>query len=295
MSIQRRFQFDGFAGAGVAETQPPGVEKLALEAEDILFAAIDRIADHGALEPGQVDPNLVGSPGFQANFKQTVLLKIFNHPVMGAGRFAVGAGGDLLAEAGVAAQGNFDNAFGGFGPAKHQGQVGFFDGSGFELLLQATQRLRSAGHHNQARRIAVEPVDNAGAVGGISVAQAKRGQIGVAGQQGVDQRAALVAVGRVDNHTRRLVDDHQIVIFINHRQGCGFRLRRIGFGSGQMNGDNIARLHGAAGPNRLSGHQNLALTDQLLKLRAGKLRQRLRQPLVQPGSGLVNLELQRVR
>ncbi|NJN93555.1 MAG: hypothetical protein HC875_05385 [Anaerolineales bacterium] len=54
-------------GAGVAEAQPLGVEKLALEAEDVLFAAIDRIADDGAFEPGQVDPNLVGPAGFRAS------------------------------------------------------------------------------------------------------------------------------------------------------------------------------------------------------------------------------------
>ncbi len=72
MRIERRFQLDGFTRAGVLEGEPPGVEKLPLQAEDVLFAAVNRIADYRAFEPGQVNPDLVGPARFQADFQQAV-------------------------------------------------------------------------------------------------------------------------------------------------------------------------------------------------------------------------------
>ena len=101
MGIERRFQLDRFAGAGMLEGQPPGVEKLPLQAEDVLFAAVNRIADYRAFEPGQVNPDLVGPARFQADFQQAVSAKILDDPVMGPGRFAVSPRGDFLAKVGV--------------------------------------------------------------------------------------------------------------------------------------------------------------------------------------------------
>ena len=36
---------------------------------------------------------------------------------------------------------------------------------------------------------------------------------------GVDQRAVEIADSRMDNHPGRLVDDHQLVVFIDHVEG----------------------------------------------------------------------------
>ena len=39
--------------------------------------------------------------------------------------------------------------------------------------------------------------------------------------QGIDQRAGIVAVPRVDDEPSGLVDDHQYLIFVDHIQGNG--------------------------------------------------------------------------
>lgn len=264
MGIKRRFQLDGFAGTGMLEGQPPGMEKLALEAEDILLAAINRVADNGAFEPGQVNPDLVGPARFQADFQQAVSAKILDDPVVGAGGLAVGPGSDFLAKAGIAAQGDVNDAFGRFGPAKNQGQVNLLDRSGLELLLQLAQRGRGPSDNHQPGGIPVQPVDDAGPVGCAGVILHQAGQIRVAGQQGIDQGAAGMPLRRVNDHPGRLVDDDQIVIFVNNVERRRLRLESSGFGRGQVNGDDIAGLEGSTGSSRLAGDQDLALANQFL-------------------------------
>src|SRR3954452_1401784 len=51
------------------ETQPRGVEELALEAE-LVRASVDRIARHGEIDRGEMDPDLVRAAGLELHVQQ---------------------------------------------------------------------------------------------------------------------------------------------------------------------------------------------------------------------------------
>src|SRR5580704_9095479 len=75
--------------------------------------------------------------------------------------------------------------------------------------------------------VAVQPMNDAGSI--VAVEQA---HLAEAKLQGVDQRAAPVALGRVYDHVEGLVDDRQALVFVKHVErnvlGDGQRMIRLG-------------------------------------------------------------------
>ena len=67
------------------------------------------------------------------------------------------------------------------------------------------------GDHQQAGRVLVEPVHDARSPLAAYAGQA----VAAMGDQGVDQRAILIAGGRVNNHAGGLVDHNQVVVLID--------------------------------------------------------------------------------
>ncbi len=74
----------------------------------------------------------------------------------------------------------------------------------------------------QARRVAVEPVDDAGPLLVVAAGRVER-------QQPVHERAAAMAAGGMDDDPRGLVDDEEVLVLPGdlqlHRFGCGRLLR----------------------------------------------------------------------
>ena len=98
--------------------------------------------------------------------------------------------------------------------------------------------LVGARDDEQARRVAVEPVDDPGPLVVVPAG-------GVERQQPVDERAAAMAAGRMDDDARRLVDDEEVLVLPGdvelHRLGRE-RLRR----GGKLDHDLLAALEPVA-------------------------------------------------
>ena len=105
------------------------------------------------------------------------------------------------------------------------GQVLTLEHPSTDECLQAPVRFGRAGDDEQARCVAIEPVDDARAIGFLSAFDGVR-------EQPVHERACRVSGCGVDDDTGRLVDDEQVLVFVRksqlHRLGHELAERRRG-------------------------------------------------------------------
>ena len=109
------------------------------------------------------------------------------------------------------------------GHAVDERQVLLLDRAARELQRERAMGLVALGHHQQAGRALVEPVNDAGAQHA-----ADPGQVRHAGEQRVHQGAARRASAGVDDETGRLVEDQQRPVLVHdaQRDVLGLRLGR---------------------------------------------------------------------
>ena len=97
-----------------------------------------------------------------------------------------------------------------------------------ELLGEAAMRLVVLGDDEQAAGVLVEPVDDAGPAHAADAGEA----LAAMGDEGVDQRAVLMAAGGVDDEAGGLVDDDQMLVLEDdgERDVLADRRGRLGLG-----------------------------------------------------------------
>ena len=141
---------------------------------------------------------------------------------------------------------------------------------GGELLRQPRVRLVRLGHHQQAGRVLVEAVHDARPPHAADARQA----LPAMGDQGVDQRARGVAGPGMHGQARRLVDDDQVRVLVDHDERHGLRLRRRRLRWRHIYRVGLPGLHPLAqvlhhGP----AAQDIAGTDQRLQPRPAEVHQ----------------------
>ena len=95
------------------------------------------------------------------------------------------------------------------------------------------------GNRQKPAGILVDPVDDA-----RPLHPADTGKIVAAViKQRIDQRSVIYARRRVNGHSRRLVDDDQVIVFKNHIERNVFRRRFGFFRRRHENGETVARTH----------------------------------------------------
>ena len=96
-----------------------------------------------------------------------------------------------------------------------------------KLVAQVAVGELVLGNEDDAARVAVEPVDDAWPVVAVQTAELAEVEL-----QSVDERAAPVSLGRVDDHVGRLVDDGEVFILVENLQrnilGHGQFMGRLG-------------------------------------------------------------------
>src|SRR5215213_4614435 len=213
---ERRIDLDTLARDRMREGEPRGVEELTLEAE-VTANAVHRVARDRQADRPEVDADLVRSSGLEVDGEERVRRKQLaqlevRHGV--AGR--VGVERLARAVATVAADRRLDPSPPRTRPAPHQRQVLALD------LAPTEQRLKAALHgiracdDEQARRVAVEPVDDARPVGVVAA--------GRAADQAVDERARPAAGSGMHDDPGRLVDHEQVVVLVRNAEVGGLRL-----------------------------------------------------------------------
>ena len=97
--------------------------------------------------------------------------------------------------------------------APHERDVLLADLAIVELPRKLAMRAIVLGHHHHSRRPAVETMHDARPRLAANAAQ----PVDVV-QERVDERARRVPGGRVHDHARRLVDDHEVVVLVEDRE-----------------------------------------------------------------------------
>jgi hypothetical protein len=104
-------------------------------------------------------------------------------------------------------------------------------------------------------------------------------------QQGMNQRPTLDARTRVNDHPAWLVDDQQVVVFVEDGQRDGFRSQIGRFGFGQTHRHLFVALQQKTGfRHRHPVDLHSAIADKVLTAGARKVRQVVRQESVQSHS-----------
>ena len=164
----------------------------------------------GMLEMRHVHADLVGAPGFQPAFEQRVRAEALAQAEMGDRIAAIVAHGHADAVARMAVDRRIGGAAG-HQRADHHRQVLAMHFARGQLFDQRGVRRQRARDDHDAGGVLVEAVDDAGA--------RQRVERRIAMQQRIDQRAGRIAGAGMHDQARRLVDDEDVLVLVQHVEG----------------------------------------------------------------------------
>ena len=294
-------------GLGVFQSQEVCVQRLAAESGQgcpalgaemaglgLEVRAIDRIAQKGVADMGQMHPDLMGAPGLELAGQQR-RDRFAVPPVEGFLDLPVG---DRLAAAlahrhffpgmGMAVDRRFHRAAlpGRYAPDEGHIAAPHLPGAAVvgELRGQRLVRPVVLRRHHQPGGVLVEAMHDARAPDAADPGKAHPAM----GDQRVDQGSGLVAGGRMHHQPFGLVDDDDVVVLIDdiERDILSGRLGRDGLR--HVDCDRIAcrdMISGVADGGVFD--RDLAGEDQRFQPRARQLRKAHRQHAVEPGRALV--------
>ena len=239
----------------MGEAEGVGVEGLAIDQDmigfggmgaeevgegDFVAAGVGFVGEDGVADVGEVDADLVGAAGLGLAADESEAAESFEDLVEGDGFLAAfrdGADGHFFAVGGVEADAAFDVVGVSLGSAGDEGEVFLVDGALFELEGEVAVGLVVFGDQEEARGVAVQAVDDTGAVfagdGGEGV---------VAKLEGVDQGAGPVALGGVDDHAGGFVDDGEGFVFVDDFEGDVFGDWGVVGELGEPDADDVVEL-----------------------------------------------------
>ena len=232
-----------------------GAQRDAAMGEEV--AAVDLLADEGMTGLGEVDADLVGLAGLEADLAQRGVAQALAHRDVGDGALAlVGVGGGTAqAVAAIDDELRRDGlgAHGAVGDAQVHALARVIAELGGEALLGAL----ALGEHQQARGGLVDAVHDVERGGGGGPPHAAPG-----GADQIHGGAGLAVVVRHGRDLGRLVDDDDVGVVVDD---VGLAHRVAGLGRGEAHLDGLAAAH--AGVDRDDGgaaDQHLAGGDPLL-------------------------------
>ena len=197
------------------------------------------------------------------------------HARDGASR-AAGASGHLLPIRGIASDGGIDAAPGLHEPP-HESQVFLLDLAIVKLTCELAVRGIVLCDHHDARRPAIEPVHDAGPELPTDATEVVHVM-----QQRIHQRPAVVARRWMHHHARRLVEDDDVGVFVEDREGQILGDRDARAWRRHRDGELLASPDVRARAQRGHGTRDEPLLDQTLDVRAGAFGQKPREERVEP-------------
>lgn len=203
-------------------------------------ASVQPVAQHGAADVRQMNPNLMRTTRFGERSNQCVTGKPLHDFIQrdGLPRVCVFAtNGLLLPLRGVRTDRLIDNITIAIRHAHHDGKVLLFYCTRLELGSKRIVRPIVLGHDDYTARIAIEPMDDAGPR--RSAAATERAEM--MGQR-TRQRPFPMALCRVNDHSGRLVDDDNRVILVENDERNVLRRGPFAWRG------NLLDKHPAAGP-----------------------------------------------
>ncbi len=168
--------------------------------------AVGLVTDQRKTDMGHVHANLVGTAGFQLHAYVGVRAEALEHTIVADRRLAAVGYRHALAHAAVATDGRIDLAASGH-YTNHDALVDAADFTRLHLFDQLGLRLQSLGYHHQTRGVFIQAVNDTGARHVDDV----RHMV----QQRVEQGTTGMPGSRVHDQPGRLVDHHDMVVFVD--------------------------------------------------------------------------------
>src|SRR5262245_6541675 len=109
-------------------------------------------------------------------------------------------------------------------------------------------------------------------------------------QKGVDECAGAMPRTGMNNHTRRLVEDHHVIVFIDGAQRQRFRFDGSRFRGRYVDRERLPGTHLSTRPKSSAWPRHTAVLDQALQLRAGLIGEESRQEVVETRAVLIGLD-----
>jgi hypothetical protein len=281
-----------------------GVEEVPVELEvgreawDGVRGSVECVADDGVAERLSVDADLMGAAGFDADFDEGEGAVWSGDPfenmeVTDCGASVCAAGGHAGAAEEVAGDGKGDGDVVFFEVAVEEGDVGFRDLALGEHLAQLAVCAVVFGDEDEATGLLVEAMDNAGAEIAAYV-----GEFVEVEEEGVDEGALVAGVGfaggcgwcgagsGVDHHAGGLVDDGEVLVFVEDFEGdvFGGGVERSGL-RGAFDLDGFAAVEFLFGLGGMAVDADLAGFDEELDASAGDVGEGLGEVLVEAEVG----------
>ncbi len=188
------------------------------------------------------------------------------------------------------AKGGVDPVGGQFGGAVDDGEIALLDLSKFELFRDFPLGHVVLGDDHDTGGIAVEAMDDSGA----ELAEPAGELFGIV-REGVDQGAVLVAPGGMDDQVGRLIEDDQIVIFVDHVEGDVFGLDLLLLGLGEHELDHVAVAELEAGFDGLTVDLDGSGLDGILDEMPAEVAETAVQVLVDPPLAYGDAHMKRQR
>src|ERR1700674_1913150 len=150
------------------------------------------------------------SAGVEVTAQESMAAAPLDHLVAGPGETAAADDRHPLALLGVAPDGPLELSRLVFHESTHDRQVGAAERAVLQLGRKGSVACIVAGDDDQARRALVEPVDYAGARH-----TPDHGPATAPAQERMHERAGGMAWRRGHDHARRLIDDGEVVVFVD--------------------------------------------------------------------------------
>ena len=214
---------EGLTGKIAARREGRGLPEISP-----LAPGVERVADKCMTLVGHVDPDLVGPARHQAAVDQTGPVPAFLDGEDGSGWTTIPDNGHPLTVLWVTVDGCIDHAFTLRETAVADGEIGLAHLTPTKGQSQRLVRPVRFGHDHEPGGVLVETVDDSGARDPTDPRE-----IIAMVEKGIDERTAGIPGGRVDDQTRRFVDDQKLRVLVHDRkrqifggkfEGLGFRL-----------------------------------------------------------------------
>lgn len=255
---------------GVQEL-PAKVGELYLADGELRGSAIERVANDGMFEGGEVHTNLMRASGAELDFEErggAELLK--NGPVRagvaGVCGFSSGTRRHTHAALGIARNGEFDAAARGGEFSLHEREICFLNGARAKSFRKFRVGEIVFGDEDCSARIFVQAMDDAWPQG----VAALRERLATT-EKCVDERAKRVSCSCVDGHAGGLVDDDEVVVFVKNVEGNGFGFCSERCARLRLNGDAFAAFELLAGLGGLAVDEHECGVNEFLNAGAGEV------------------------
>jgi len=274
---ERRGDVDPRLRERMSERKVRRVQELASKGR--LGDAVDGVTDHGQVDGGKVDTDLVSAAGLEPNPQERVpadqLLDLeVRRRVAGAiavERLTRGIGS-------VTADRGLDPALPRTRPPADEREVRPFEVPPADEVPQALVRLARPGDDEEARRVAVEPVDDSGPLEFVPTRGAPR-------EQAVDERSVGVAGRGMNDDAGGLVDDEEVLVLEGDAEVDVLGHEHVRLRRRQVDVEELAALEPAALRGRSTVDPHRAGGDQPLGGRARADLFPLAEEPVEPGAG----------